>query len=431
MIRAGDDATGVTEMLNNMMATSGDGCVYCGGHGVVVRNPFDDYQNDERKNVVPATFWVNDIVAPSQIYPDIDYPETPEEAAYRASVAFVIGSNLGELLPDIDNVHDPDWGWGVFYATDSNAADTRCRWLGDDNFYDCPGGYFSGDDLGTFMDDSTTGESHSGAGWYTFGNPYAGLGGGGTGNHYNSAGAMDQEQATDGNGVSLVQDYDAQCNYELSSNLWGDWFDHWFENGNRYNGVDPAICWVNNVRDLIMMQNMIYWKQDAETGTGFPKPGTPAAMNWGWNEIPMDRQVLGEPLNWDAVMIHIPAELCGPGGQDDYVDCLVSDAQWRLELNLDKWVDAGYLIPGQENAANRPGSYVVFAKEFSDNGSDWYRWFFCSYWMSPSGKYEIVSYPKADDGSDDGCCFIQWGSVGSAASSNVTNSILSSNVTVV
>merc|ERR1719310_1770566 len=108
MIRA-EDQTSVTRKLNDHMSSSGD-CVYCGGHGVVVRNYFDGYQDDPMKTVVPGTFWVNDIVVPSQIYPDLDQPETPEEAALRASVALVIGDSLGALFPEIDNIQGDDWG---------------------------------------------------------------------------------------------------------------------------------------------------------------------------------------------------------------------------------------------------------------------------------------------------------------------------------
>lgn len=191
--------------------------------------------------------------------------------------------------------------------------------------------------------------------------------------------------------------------------------DHWFKHGDRLTGVDPAICWVNNLRDLINLQNSIYVKRAAHSGPGFPEPGTPAVQNWGWNEIPLDRIALGNPLNWDAVVIHLPAEICGEGGRDDYVDCLSADAQLRLESTLDKWVNAGYLVPGFENADKRPGSYVVFVREFNDGGGAWFKWFFCSYWRSPGSKYDIVSYP---DGSDNDACVIEWSALSNAQSSN-------------
>ena len=52
---------------------------------------------------------------------------------------------MATLYPDFDNVQSDDWGWGVFYATDSNSADKRCRYLEDPGngygpIYDCPEG---------------------------------------------------------------------------------------------------------------------------------------------------------------------------------------------------------------------------------------------------------------------------------------------------
>jgi len=426
MARA-EDQTSVTDQLNNMIATSGDGQVYTGGKGVVVRNPFDDYQDDTTKSVVPATFWVNDIVVPSQIYPDIEWGEQPKEAAYRASVAFVIGNHLGELLRDIDNVQSDDWGYGVFYATDSNAADSRCRYMEEDWGWDCPLAWINRDN-GLAMDkDDPSGTVHYGTGWYAWGNPYAEGGGGGTGPHFEKRGCdgsgglcgMDQENAFDANGVGLAEDYDSQCNYALNGNYWADWVDHWLANQPGMASVDQVGCWVNNIRDLIMMQNQMFWRYAWSV-----IPGTPPVEYWGWNEIPFDRNTLGNTDLWDAVMIHLPAEICGPGGDNDYADCLAPDAQVKLETTLQKWVDAGYLIPGMENVANRPGSYVVFAREFwDDDGTDhgnWFRFFFCNYWKSPNGIFEIVSYAW---GGDDGACVIQW--AGSAGANTLSTAAFS------
>jgi len=390
-------------------------CVYCGGRGVVIRNHFDGYETDEMKTVLPATFWVNDMMQPSQIYPNVGVKpdgaggwiqETPEDAAMRASVAYVVGTKLGSLLPWVDNIQDEDWGWGVFYATDSNAVDARCRWLGDVGFYDCPGGAIDQNDLDTILWDDT----HSGSGWYSFGNPHAQSaefsgGGGGTGNHFNFN-SMDQEQARNPNGVGLLYDWDAQCNYDLNGNNWGDWIEHWFANGDMSKYVDAVICWVNNPRDLIKMSNTIYSYAAWGTGDGFPKPGTQAAYNWGWNEIPLDRLTLNDPNNWDAVLIHLPAEICGAGGNEDKAECLDDDSKWNLETTLDTWVNAGLLVPGYDNIGNRPGSYVVFVKEFSTDDVNWFRWFFCRYWKSPN-NYEIMSYA---DGDNDGACYIEWAS---------------------
>ena len=52
---------------------------------------------------------------------------------------------MATLYPDFDNVQSDGWGWGVFYATDSNSVDQRCRYLEDPGngygpIYDCPKG---------------------------------------------------------------------------------------------------------------------------------------------------------------------------------------------------------------------------------------------------------------------------------------------------
>lgn len=413
-----DDQTSVTAALNSMIQSapgaSGD-CVYCGGHGVVIRNPFDTYEDDTTKSVVPATFWVNDIMVPSQIYPDCDLTDDLGDASYRAAVGYVIGGALGALLPDIDNIQRDDWGWGVFYATDSNSVDWRCRWI-DTVGYDCPGYSIPANDLTKVKAD----KSHVGSGAYSFGNPFAGLGGGGTGFHFDLGGknVLDQETGCDRNGICLTWDADGQCEPTLSGNDWVDWVEHWIKYRlSDHNGFpDPAACWVNNLRDMIQLQNAHYF-----FGSGVGKPVT---QYWGWNELPLDRETLRNPLNWDAIMIHLPADICnieGHTGMMDSVDCLHPNSHWRLERTLTKWVDAGYLVPGLENVAYRPGSYVVFAREFQQDGA-WFRWFYCEYWSSPSNLYEIVSYPQ---GENDGACVIQWHSAvlnGTVARPNTSSS---------
>merc|ERR1712238_160231 len=88
----------------------------------------------------------------------------------RATVAVVISSSMPNLMEDWDGIQDADWGWGVFYAFDSNSADKRCIWLDQYGGWDCPGGWIDGD--GVWTDDS----SKHGAGWYDAGNPYTGGG---------------------------------------------------------------------------------------------------------------------------------------------------------------------------------------------------------------------------------------------------------------
>merc|ERR1719272_2568042 len=74
-----DDQTDVTRDLNARIAESGDCGTYrgyingCGGgQGVLIRNPYDDYEEGGPFNnwkVVPASFWHNDIVVANTVFP--------------------------------------------------------------------------------------------------------------------------------------------------------------------------------------------------------------------------------------------------------------------------------------------------------------------------------------------------------------------------
>merc|ERR1712113_334737 len=101
-------------------------------------------------------------------------------------------------MKDYDNMQDANWGWGVFYATDSNSGDQRCRNLQSDKGWDCPGHWI--DRSGNVTADS----SKKGAGGYQPGNPYHSGGGGGAGCHFDlTAKKMDQQDAT--GSLNLVQ----------------------------------------------------------------------------------------------------------------------------------------------------------------------------------------------------------------------------------
>jgi hypothetical protein len=140
---------------------------------------------------VPATFLVNDIIVPSIMYPSSgggngnpmcpNYagtsgfspgPDCPEAYGEHgpwnfAQVGVVVGTSMNKLMYHFDEIQDPSWGWGVFYATDANSVDQRCRYLSSDDGWDCPGGWI--DSGGGW----TPNPSRGGAGAYPAGNPYA------------------------------------------------------------------------------------------------------------------------------------------------------------------------------------------------------------------------------------------------------------------
>merc|ERR1719242_948920 len=102
---------------------------------------------------------------------------------------------MNKMFTSFDNIQDPDWGWGVFYPSDSNAADLRCRYVQDPNdVYECNSiDPQTGKRVqGTISAVDNTWSPNNwakGSGEYPAGNPYADPSwGGGTGCHFASYG---------------------------------------------------------------------------------------------------------------------------------------------------------------------------------------------------------------------------------------------------
>jgi len=467
-----DDGTDVTDTLNGLISQSTNGEVYTGGKGVIVRAP-DFITSGDPTKVVPATFWSNDIFAPSQMYPtrgnpwfpndgndgyqDITWQTTdlPDGPWTYASVGAVLGGSLNLLYPnDFDNIQAQDWGWGVFYAKDSNAVDQRCERWDDSGGYDCIGGWL-GDD-GNWNQDS----NRKGSGDYMAGNPAA-LGGpsagygGGAGCHFDTHKNLIDEPDASG-AQNLVGNANCECNYDLNGNNWEDWFNVFVNNLQQKDqfqqdrpwlgpggglapswAMDATICWVSNPRDLINIQNQLYWNREQWNNQRVPQSdwsqGTALEMRkyWGWNEVPVDRNIAEDPANWDAVVIKLPAAICddttgaGSLGASDSLACLQTLESKALEEDLDSLVKRQMLKPGADNVANRPGSYVVLVREWGTtwqsstaekgelqagwNGVNWQKYFFCENWQSPSGLYKIVHMKPSDDASGRGACYLDWG----------------------
>jgi len=391
--------------------------VYTGGKGILVRSPFDGYEDDADKTVVPATFWVNDIMSPSQLYPgsgagdgnpwcptndapwSCDADETGDWGPWNyVQMAVVVGSQMHKFFPEFDNIQSQDWGWGVFYASDSNAVDQRCIWFEDKGGYDCPGGWLPGG--GQFVGDSTK----KGAGWYPAGNPYADANlGGGAGCHFGGD-DIDQTDAVNGNSDNLMGDNNCQCNYNFADN-WGNWVDNWVANGlggTSYSwAADMAMCWMNNFRDMIKLQNALWWKHRDWNNDKVPianRDGTAEGNRpwWGWNEIPVDRKEIGNLGNWDAVMLKLPA------GVTD-LQSLDSKYYPQVEKDLQSFDDAKYLGVGKEST---PSSNVIIARENMDDAENFYREFFCQQWTY--GSFQIVYESKDADGIGAGACYLDW-----------------------
>lgn len=451
--------TSVTDQLNINIKPGTSG-IYTGGKGILIRNPFDGYEAKANYKVVPATFWTNDMITPTGAFPsgtgfrqggngNPNCPNAKWNGYYKmeacgqdtrtgdtgpwnyASTGYIISSKINYFFHQWDKVQQPKWGNGVFYPTDSNSVDQRCRWLASDNGYDCPGGWIP---WGKSFVADAQGKPwvHNGAGAYNSGNPYAESGGGGgAGCHFDGYNQIDQTNAPQG-GLNLVSDADCQCQYAFKDkNNWGDWVDQWIQHADNPkaldgwfakgkspgHGLDQVSCWLNNPRDMINLQNTIYLKRNYWSNQKAPlsqwdgsNPPT-LRVYWGWNEVPINADQARDVTNRDAVMIKLPAALCpGTAGGLDTVACLSYGAQQNLEGDFDIYVGNNMMVPGSANVGNQPGSYVVFVREYIEDysASTFQRWFYCENWISPTWKYQVRFVPKSAS-NPTGACFLDWG----------------------
>ena len=449
--------TQLTTALNGMIAASPGGDFRGGGKGVLIRAP--DYLEQGRvhvgempltprfnlsvtSSVVPASFLHNDIIAPSIVYPSLgggggnpmcpnqgstgfsSAPYCPPDQASGetgpwnfAQLAYVIGINMPVMFEKFDELQSDTWGYGVFYGSDSNSVDKRCKYFADADGWDCPGYWLDSDGHATPYSD------RHGAGVYPAGNPYVNSkNGGGAGCHFDpSVKQIDQTDAINYDGDNLVSDKHCQCNYKLKGGAapWKDWVYQWLDyaqpkSGELWQGwfkrgkapsfaLDFTACWTNNPRDMIGLQNALYFASFDWNNFLIPQAGydwnTPASWRgwWGWNEVPVSRATMDDPTNWDAIVIKLPPAICGHDGADDMLHCLSDKVAYNLEHNLDQLWHQNLLVPGANNAKSRPGSSVVILKEQQGSNVRWFRVFYCEAWTSPTGTWEVV-YDPAHDG---------------------------------
>merc|ERR1711903_160487 len=91
--------------------------------------------------------------------------------------------------------------------------------------------------------------------------------------------------------------------------------------------VDVAACWVNNIRDMINLQNAIYFTRDFWNNNLAPyrdlndDSGFTEGIYWGWNEVPVSVDVDTEPSLVTTYVISLPPGNCAaadPGGYQDF-----------------------------------------------------------------------------------------------------------------
>merc|ERR1712178_86280 len=464
--------TDVIDSMNMLIAPSSDSgaSTYRGGknYGVLFRS--EDGFSDLDYHVVPSSLIHNDLVAPSSTYTCGDphcIRTTGSDGVYKqdictydtymnAALGWAIGDegSLRNILYDLDNIQTDKWGWGVFYATDANAADQRCEYRDDCNppGWEVPKFFVEDDGLGTTIAD----DGKRGAGYYDAGNPQTDIGGGGgAGCHFgNDSGNnwINQWNALDSNGVNLVRNKECECEYDFKGGdyPWKDWVDVFINgdassfpsnlglvegvtllsgsgNGGPQYLADYAACWMNNPTDMIDLANALYYQRSKWLNGQYPDSAPDGSVQDvrrypGWNEIPVDRKTVQDQDNWTSIVVKLPANVCNdPTGSTEansitlINDCLDSTAKLNLECQISDYVEYGYINPGSDNIGKRgASSYVSILKEHQIQDSSkpgiFFREFYCENWISPNGVWQIVYIPKEDARSNGvGACYIEFG----------------------
>jgi len=389
------------------------------GQGVVVRNMDDGLTKDENFNVVPGTFWHDDIWPPNQIYPWGDNSGNGTNiiagdgngAWVTPTLAVAIGPEHFNAIFDHLDLQDADWIDGVWYAHDSNSCDKRAkaqRGIADGKefyIYDAPNAYA---DIVTLGDGERyqfqLSPDKKGSGNYDAGNPGKNFKGGGTGMHmkwnYSDSQLYKNQEDYQINGYiqgglpaeSLFGNLDCEIDYyKWNESTKGKGFeavDNWHAWIERFSdaakkqlpnpvcawAADLAIGWVNNPRPMITLQNAL-WKHREEwcdNDSDGPKDPNSFARYWGWNEIPFARKQITFKDNWTCFIIVLPP--CE--------DTEITLSKWLLNTDnsfsvsnlvkqLDKYIDYG-LEPNS--------SQVLVVKQIKNYDSKdpaivWKRWF--------------------------------------------------------
>ena len=240
------------------------------------------YENDTSKQVVPASFLVNDVVASGTVFPPCNDGEAWPDLML-ANLVNVVGSNLGSLLHDYSRLQDEDYHAGVFYPADSNAADDRCRWLPELDGYDCPFSTLLPAHGAPIHNTSMLGTGSFFAGNRALNESW----GGGGGNHFSAFDTgknnlhINQVNASDASGRSMVAGHDCQGNPDFRFD-WDAWMAT-FMNGSLLgamnNPMDRFQCWTDNLRDMICKQVVpasFLVNDVVASGTVFPPCRTPS-----------------------------------------------------------------------------------------------------------------------------------------------------------
>jgi len=369
--------------------------------------------------------------------------------------------NLGVLYPSDANAVDQRGRFIAFDDCDTPAS--NCYWDSRIFNFDAanpPGNFDDVNGQGRINANPKSGQflefTHDNTQWGTsafyMGNPYeVPTGGGGTGCHigYNNAGDglitngvdVDLSNLQGNIAQKLNKNGDCQCNPYWGkdiatcdpkafsgcsandggctiSNCWDTWIDQWVKEvypqvSWKYNfgRRDLDICWMDNFRDLINMQNWFWIKKsdwiDWQTQAPYDYSW------WGWNELPVNTDLLAvSNIETHAIVLPVSPDPKSYTLNPDYLD----DKPLRdLDKNLCCHYQNGYIQPGEPNWSNdhfydSPSSSVMWlAQEYKDSiwwgGFETYRYkrtFFC--WSKTLQHFDIVHEDKFNGDK----CLVVW-----------------------
>jgi len=208
---------------------------------------------------------------------------------------------------------------------------------------------------------------------------------------------FDQDMNSD-----FVGDYNCNCPSNVADDNYGSYVDRILAAGYMNDEAweaDKNICWVDNAFAMGQIQNQLWWKymQANQLSAADTKD-----KYWGWNEIAIDAEI-DNPYNqyWEAVMVFLPA------ASELGLTRLSDDEQWDFHKRLKEYRLSNRINPGRAHIAERPGSYIVMAKEEDDgSGSGNFRkQFFCEEWELQGAELKICF--KNTDGADAGYCYVE------------------------
>ena len=360
--------------------------------GLVFRDLWDGNYDNKGRNTCVASHWITQIVVPN--------------VAYNLSGSLnnlILGAvyDCDKIYAHSDQLFDPSWHYGVFYAHDANGdirALPQCNWPEDHGPDECK--YIAtppqlyGWDYDKGPDHRPTMQVHPGNPKY-----YGSQSGGGTGLHtliIDGSGNFRHPEVNE-SGIFANGDqpdtwlgWYSGANYALRGdgtwtpfytkfldlcNKTGTVWNEYGENtcGWQYFG-DFYVPWVDNLTDMINIQNLLWIKKEEWTRhSGYPRAGVDPddpkdykSSYQGWNEVPVSAQVTLDSSKATALVC------CLPPGYNTISEWLSNYGSDENKKNIirEKMRKYKNLSPGW--AAKE----IVFAKTYTLDGGTTYQMYF-------------------------------------------------------